>query len=176
MRGCPSASALSVCRNSGSLEDICRRTTQIEAARLRPFCGYCYYLLVRIPNSTGVGEKICCEFLAHSAVVNFWNQKLSDTTLESTLMRRIPLSFYFFHFLFLQVYFAKKSFWRVVSLDGKKRFVLQFLVPSSTKIRENTRALLMMVATLIFTPKKKSLVFSRSAAVRRRVHQQSDSS
>ena len=74
-------------------------------------------------------------------------------------MRRIILSFLFFHFPFLRVYFAKKTFWRVVWLDGKKQFALQFLVPSSTKIRENTRALLDDGYNFSFYPKKEKLRF-----------------
>ena len=69
-------------------------------------------------------------------------------------MRRTRLPFLFFHFPFLRVYFAKKSFWRVVWLDGKKQFALQFLVPSSTKIRENTRALLDDGYNFNFYPKE----------------------
>ena len=83
-------------------------------------------------------------------------------------MRRIILPFLFFHFLVLRVSFAKKTFWR---LGGKKRFALQFLVPSSKKYEKTHEPFPMMVTTLIFTPKRKRLVFSRSAAVRRRAHQ-----
>ena len=86
-------------------------------------------------------------------------------------MRRIILSFLFFHFPFLRVYFAKKTFWRVVWLDGKKQFALQFLVPSSKKNEKIHEPLSMMVITLTFFQTRKSLVFSRSAAVRQRVHQ-----
>jgi len=86
-------------------------------------------------------------------------------------MRRILLSFLFFHFPFLRVYFAKKTFWRVVWLDGKKQFALPYLVPSSKKYEKIHETFSMMVITLIFIQKKKSLVFSRSAAVRQRVHQ-----
>jgi len=32
----------------------------------------------------GLSEKICRDFWARSAVVNFWNQKPSDAALEST--------------------------------------------------------------------------------------------
>ena len=73
-------------------------------------------------------------------------------------MRRIPLCSVFFDFLDWGFCFAEKSFWRVVSLDVKKRFALQFLVPLLKKYEKIHEPFLMMVTTLIFTPKRKSLV------------------
>ena len=73
--------------------------------------------------------------------------------------KKHPYRFCFFIFFDWGFCFAKKSFWRVVWLDGKKQFALQFLVPSSTKIRENTRALLDDGYNFNFYPKKEKLRF-----------------
>jgi len=84
--------------------------------------------------------------------------------------KNYPIVFVFSFSLFAGL-FCEKTFLRVVSLDAKKQFALQFLVPSSKKYEKIHKPFLMMVTTLIFTPKRKSLVFSRPAAVRQRVHQ-----
>ena len=124
----------------------------------------------KINATTGVSEKICCDFACSLP------SSISGT--RSRAMRRWKAhdekntpTFRFFRFSRLRVYFAKKTFWRVVWLDGKKQFALQFLVPSSKKYEKIHEPLSMMVITLTFSQTRKSLVFSRSAAVRQRVHQ-----
>ena len=82
-------------------------------------------------------------------------------------MRRIILPFLFFHFLRLRVLFSEKI---ILAVDAKKQFLLRFLVRSLKKYEKKHEPFLMMVTTLIFTPKRKSLVFSRSAAVWQRAH------
>ena len=72
-----------------------------------------------------------------------------------------------FTFSSIEGFFCEKI---ILAVDGKKRFALQFLVPSLKKYEKKHEPFLMMVITLIFTPKRKSLVFSRSAAVWQRAH------
>ena len=118
-------------------------------------------------TSTGVGEKICCEF---------WRtlpSSISGTRSRATRLRKARdeksyPSIFVFSFSPLWVYFAKKSFWRVASLDAKKQICITVFGPVIKKYEKKHEPFSMMVTTLIFTPKWKSLVFSRSAAVRRR--------
>ena len=112
------------------------------------------------------GRKNLLWILAHSTVVNFWNQKPSDAALESSRWEELSYRFSFYIF-FDWGFLLRKNH---LAVDGKKRFALQFLVPSLKKYEKKHEPFLMMVITLIFTPKRKSLVFSRSAAVWQRAH------
>ena len=134
---------------------------------LHPAFGASAHLFRSLLSSTGVGEKNCCDFATTLP------SSISGT--RSRAMRRwkahdeknTPIVFVFLISLIEGFASWFCCFW----LDGKKQFALQFLVPSSKKYEKIHEPFLMMVTTLIFTPKRKSLVFSRSAAVRQRVHQ-----
>ena len=133
----------------------------------------CYYVLRRnsyVGLVQGLEKKIVV-ILRPLCRRQFLEPEAERCGVGKLTMRRIPLPFLFFHFPFLRVYFAKKPFWRVVWLDGKKQFAFQFLVPSWKKYEKIHEPFSMMVITLTFIQTRKSLVFSRSAAVRQRVHQ-----
>ena len=72
-----------------------------------------------------------------------------------------------FTFSSIEGFFCEKI---ILAVDAKKQFLLRFLVRSLKKYEKKHEPFLMMVTTLIFTPKRKSLVFSRSAAVWQRAH------
>ena len=128
----------------------------------------CHYMYVHVLQGS---QKKFVVILRAVCRRQFLEPEAERCGVGKLTMRRILLSFLFFHFPFLRVYFAKKHFGVFVWLDGKKQFALQFLVPSSKKNEKIHEPLSMMVITLTFFQTRKSLVFSRSAAVRQRVHQ-----
>ena len=97
-----------------------------------------------------MGEKICCDF-AHPLP-----SSISGT--RSRAMRRWKAhdekchpTVFVFSFSLIEGFASRFCcFW----LDWKKQFALQFLVPPSIKIRENTRALLDDGFNFNFYPKK----------------------
>jgi hypothetical protein len=96
------------------------------------------------------GRKNLLRILAHSAVVNFWNQKSSDTAMESSRQGESHYRFCFFIFLFCGFLLQKKHFggW------GEKTICVTVFGPVIEKIRENTRALLDDGYNYNFYPKK----------------------
>ena len=141
--------SISPLHGAGSDKSISRGEKVVNGSRdvvlivLVIFVGYGSWLLHCRPLSasheprslTGVGEKICCEFLAHSAVVNFWNQKLSDTTLESTPWGESPYHFIFFIFFFCGFILRKNHFGVLFRLMGKMICITVF----GPVIDKNTR-------------------------------------
>ena len=110
---------------------------------------------------TGVSEKIC-----KPQLVTFFSLSFQYTStdphieIKLTFLRvswRIP----FFDLALLKRVFAKKSFCHVVSLDEKKQFLLQFLVPSLKKYEKmRASSWWWLQLNFNFVPKRKGASFS----------------
>ena len=72
------------------------------------------------------GRKILLWILAHSTVVNFWNQKSSDTALKSSRWEELSYRFCFFIFLFCGFLLRKNHFGVLFRMMGKNDLYYSF--------------------------------------------------